>query len=254
MRACGGALRLELPEQAMYDTRLRIAHIFYSPIPTHYHRSKLYPVHFHVTSTLCSSSCVYTRSTLLFVDGHESNRNCKILDQASLACEDYVQGNEGTRHRVQHGPLRSIDGSCHIGGGGLILALVCHFLVDLRDDRLHFRLVLHLQLFLRCGGLGGWWSLPDAAIALAREPPSTSELLATAIPRLNDILVVVHRSIDVRDGYFVACLDIARRDEVHLRVAAVERRPGAGVAGVSDLQPCLDIITERREKRGGELT
>lgn len=126
----------------------------------------------------------------------------------------------------------SIDGGRHIGRNGLTLALGCHFLVGFRDDRLYFRLVLYLQLLLTCGG---GWSLPDAAVALAREPPSTSELLATAMPRLNDILVVVHRGVDIGDGYFVTCFYISRRDKEHLRVAAVERRSGTGVAGMSNL-------------------
>ena len=140
----------------------------------------------------------------------------------------------------------SVDGGRHISRNGLTLALGCNFLVGFRDDRLHFRLVLYLQLLLPCGG---GWSLPDAAVALAREPPSTSELLATAIPRLNDILVIVHRGVDIGDGYFVTCFDISRRDEVHLRVAAVERRSGTGVAGMSNLQRIYD--TKKRARGRG---
>jgi len=126
-----------------------------------------------------------------------------------------------------------IDGS-RINSSDCTVALGCGFLVNLRDNRLYFRLVLYLELLLPRGR--GWWSLPDAAVALACEPPSTSEFLATAIPRLNGVLVVVYRGVNVRDGDLVTGFNIARRDEVHLRVAIVERRSGGWVARVSNLK------------------
>jgi len=126
-----------------------------------------------------------------------------------------------------------IDGG-RINSSEWTLGLGCGFLVDLRDDWLHFRLVLYLELLLPLGR--GWWSLPDAAVTLTCEPPPTSEFLATAIPRLNDVLVVVYRSVDVRDGDLVTGFNIARRDEVHLRVAIVERRSGGWVTRVSNLR------------------
>ena len=105
----------------------------------------------------------------------------------------------------------SIDGS-RINSSEWTVALGCGFLVNLRDDRLHF--------FLARGR--GWWRLTDAAVALTCEPPSTSEFLATAISRLNDVLVVTYRGVNIRDSDLVTGFDIARRDEVHLRVAIVE--------------------------------
>ena len=115
----------------------------------------------------------------------------------------------------------------------MTLALGHFLLVDLRDDPLHLGLViLQLYLLLPCGG---WGSLPGATAALACEPPSTSELLATAVPRLDHIIVVVHGGVDVRDRDLVTGFDVARRDEMHLRVAAFERRSGAWVAGVGNL-------------------
>lgn len=133
-------------------------------------------------------------------------------------------------HRLRHWPL-----SLNVGRNGLALALG-RLLIDLRDDRLHFGLVvLQLYFLLLCGGWGG---LFGATVTLACEPPSTSELLATAIPCLDHILVDVHGGIDVRDRYLVTGFDVAHRDEVHLRVAAFERRSGAWVARVRDLMCC----------------
>jgi hypothetical protein len=140
----------------------------------------------------------------------------------------------GKKHNwLQHWPP-SING-VRVGRNGLTVSLGRLF-VDLRDDRLHFGfVVLQLYLLLPCGGRRG---LPDATVALARKPPSTSELLATAIPCLDNILVFVHGGVGVRDRYLVTGFDVARRDEVHLRVATFERRSGAWVAGVRNLTCC----------------
>jgi len=158
-----------------------------------------------------------------------------IINNTARLAEKVTQGRCGrwTRHRRQHQLMLLINSSRRISSSEWTVALGCGFLVDLRDDRLYFRLVLYLELLLPRGR--GWWSLPDAAVALACEPPSTSEFLATAIPRLNDVLVLAYRGVDVRDGDLVTDFDIARRDEVHLRVAIVERRSGGWVAGVSNV-------------------
>ena len=148
-----------------------------------------------------------------------------------------------TRHRRQHQLMLLINSSRRIGSSEWTVALGCGFLVDLRDDRLYFRLVLYLELLLSSGR---GWSLPDAAVALACEPPSTSEFLATAIPRLNDVLVLAYRGVDVRHGDLITGFNIARRDEVHLRVAIVERRSSGWVAGVSDLKAHLCAIKKKR--------
>lgn len=132
---------------------------------------------------------------------------------------------------LYHRPL-SINGGCRISRDRPTFVQARRLLVDLRYDRLHFRLVPQLQLLLPCGGRG---SIPDATVALTREPPSTSELLATAIPRLDDVLAIAHGGVDVRDRYLVAGFDFARRDETHLRVAAFKRWSRGRVAGVRDV-------------------
>ena len=87
------------------------------------------------------------------------------------------------------------------------------------------------------------------------EPPSTSKVLARAIPCLDHILIDGYSGVDIRDHYLVTGFDVAQmRNEVHPRVVAFKRRLGAWVAGVRNpmcCEPGQSLMHKRERQRGG---